>query len=251
MSFTATLDFLAFRSMRIIPLLAAILFIGGGCIGILGPDDWQPETIEEITVEDTEDLSEDQVVAEEPGQFSDSVILDYYLSLPDRYFFGEYPDEYSVEDRTRDLTLVDAENYFLSFSPRWLDGNGSMAVFLHDDREFVLLEIKGCGPACMQSVYVLEYENEEWVDHSASMWPLNLRDEYITQLDAVQAIALLEFPDEDPENVPYVPLIEIPQFGTTITVREQFSGLVIGEITWESGQFLYRNVEVSIESRPY
>lgn len=226
--------------MRYFLITAGLLLIGAGCTTTeQPPTPIDPNPPNDVLVPD--DMpNEDQSSSATENSYPDSVV-DYALAIPNSYLpFGE------EEDRTLTFEIVDEENYYIDLAPRQWDGDGSMAVFLTGEKQYLVAEWRGCGPLCEQWVYVLEYANGNWTDHTEEIW----QDIVVPKntIDLIAQYALAQGLSEDPNDIPFVPLYEIPQFGTTVRLYDQFTGLVIAEMDWAAGAFHPRFVEIGSKS---
>ncbi|MFH1712228.1 MAG: hypothetical protein ABH846_03270 [Patescibacteria group bacterium] len=220
-------------------LIVAMIFVivGAGCK--------QQEEIPELIIGEPEptekvgDLTIDPIVTDQPVVVpteSKMSVLNYYYAIPQKYL------PFPAQEREEGVDLVDEENYYLKFSPLTLDGDGTIAVFISGDHEYVILELKGCGPMCQQDITVLELVDDTWYDRTTTVW----KDVEITVSvqEAVKQEYLSENPDADPDDVPFVRLYELPQYGTTIDVYDQFSGEYFAEISWSGGTFHPKYIEI-------
>lgn len=223
--------------MRFFLIAAGLLLIGAGCATNQQPNTpVDPNPPNDVLVPDDLQPSVETPATSAEHAYPDSV-LDYALAIPNTYLpFTE------DEDRTLTFEIVDEENYYISLAPRTWDGSGSMAVFLTGDKQYLVAEWRGCGPMCEQWVYVLEYTNNEWIDRTEEIW----QDIVVPKntIDRIADYALTEGLSDDPTDVPFVPLYEIPQFGTTVQLYDQFTGQVIAEMDWAGGAFHPRFVEI-------
>lgn len=224
-------------SMKKIALFSILILVGAGCV-----DQVAPVTVEDV---DTSGPDINLVVVEEavPDEESEELtILDYYLSVPETVW-----PFFSLEDRETAIDVLDEENYYLSFSPLSLDGNGSIAVFLADDgTEYVVTELKGCGPLCQQDVFVFEVVDGEWIDRTAEVWvPLEPTE---AQIESIRLVHLFDNPQNDPNDVPFAPLYEIPQFGTTVRAYDQWTGYVFGKLYWDGVSFTAEHLDTVVEN---
>lgn len=214
----------------------ALMLVGTGCIQESETDRTTPAAPETIEQESTDQKSVIDVEVKE-----DLSVLDYYHLIPREYLpFTE------GEDRDLSIDVLDEVNHYISLAPRSWDGAGSVAVFLHGDREFVVAEWRGCGPLCEQWVYVLEYVNGAWIDRTDEIWT----DVAVTRdtAEALTAYALANNFSDDPDDVPIARLYELPRFGTTVRVYDQFTGQVFAKMDWQNGTFHPRPIEVGSES---
>lgn len=153
---------------------------------------------------------------------------EYLEDIPDKYFMG-----ITAKERIESITSLDEENYYTAFNPLNLDGDGSMAIFIKPDEGYIIAtEIKGCGPACHQEFYLLEV----WAEGYSA--PTQYRDVTEELLPALDFSEQMKIAKEKNPNTPFIPLITLPQHGTTIEIREQFSNEILATLKWKDGKFI-------------
>ena len=168
-------------------------------------------------------------------------VMDYFLDIPDEYLTG-----FPAVERKASVDILDEANYYLNFRPVTWDGMGSVAVFLVDDRELVVVERSGCGPICEQTLYVFEVVNGKWVDQTAKLWPNT--EPTTEEVLAIKTKYANENPDENFEDLTFSPLVEIPEFGTEIKAYDNMSGYVYAKIKWNGNKFVLTRVGTIAEN---
>lgn len=230
--------------MKKIILLSSIIFLGAGCFQ--APVEDVVETQNDVVKNQEVDL---QVDVENLGGTAITLtitdgsmsVLDYYYAIPEKYL------SFDRQEREESIRVQDLENYYIQFNPLSLDGTGSMAVFIvEDDRELVFLEIKGCGPLCMQDIYVLELIDDVWVDQTSKLFIFPEPPEAIRA--NIKTVYINDNPTTNPNDIPFVPLLEIPQHGTELRVYDQFTGYVYAKVKWNGQIFVSTFLNSVVES---
>lgn len=213
--------------MKYAAIIVTLLLTGFGCSSVQQrpPIDGEvqvPASDGNIDTLEDGDTTISVEVSDDPTTGESYSVYEYFHLLPDDYYF--FPEG---EDRDLSIDVLDEENYYISLRPRSWEGWGSLAVFLHGGREYVFVEWSGCGPACEQWFYVLEYVDGAWIDHTAEIWTPAWQEvmDYVVSIE-----------DQDPDN-PLLPMFIIPRHGTTITVIDQFIERDYADIIWQDGAF--------------
>ncbi len=194
-----------------------------------------PSTIPEIkedtsTIENMEQVEEIEEGSPQYNVFQThpNTVKDYLMQIDDKYFMG-----FTAEERTKGMTILDEENYYTAFDPIEIDGNGSMTIFITPEGEnIVAIETKVCGPACYQEFHIL------------AIWKKDMRDKTTYTEITERAFPELDFTKEMNDakaknpDAPFIPLITLPQHGTTIEIREQFSHELLATVKWKKGKFV-------------
>lgn len=197
-----------------------------------------------------ENQATDATKKEEPEtkpQESKKTVLDYYYELPNKYFMGGADNGFSRQEREKSIQTKDIANYFVSFYPPYVDGPGTVTVFVTPEKEHLIaVETKGCGPGCEQELYFLKYQNGNWKDVTSEVSP---------RIDTLipSKILLLQnyLKNRNPQDATIGNLLyKLPRYGTTIEYYDQFSGIVLLKWHWKKGKFTVE--EVSLENQiPY
>lgn len=163
-----------------------------------------------------------------------TTVEDYYYSLPSKYLGMDIGD--SKTKRKDSTTTLDLKNDYIKINNRSWDGGGAMAVFrTTNGDDLIAISNAGCGPLCNQNFYLLRYKGGTWTDVTAKMLPSieedTAKEKLITYLKETGTS------NENKEDLDFAPMIEIPQFGTTMKYFDQYSNTVIYEIKWRKGNF--------------
>lgn len=176
-----------------------------------------------------------------PPQASNKTVLDYYYELPKKYFMGGENNSFTRQEREQAIQVKDLENYYIEFSPNYIDGNGSLTVFVTPQKEHIIaVETKGCGPGCEQKFYFLTYKDGLWKDVTNEVFP-NIASQIAASLTNLQWYLRNRNPNELPiGNL----LIRLPQHGTTIEYYDQFSQIVLWKFLWRQGKFIPEEISL-------
>ncbi|PIR94296.1 hypothetical protein COT97_02295 [Candidatus Falkowbacteria bacterium CG10_big_fil_rev_8_21_14_0_10_39_11] len=194
-------------------------------VDTLGDIEKQTEDINEEKIEVKE-----EVLAQEP--FDGWNVVEVYNSLPRKYQeLGKFDpnDDFGFID-----PIIDYDNYYLEIA----DGElySLTTVFLKSDGgSVVAVSNIGCGPLCHQDLYMLEYKDDKWVDITEEVfYPLRhveLDDVFRQKFEEKEGRAF----DEGTDMVNF--LLELPQFGTSITVYDMISDIEVAELKWNGQVF--------------
>lgn len=235
--------------MNKLTIITMLLLIGGGCVS--SPAEPVKPVVEPVITTETQNnksvnlnvnipLTEETTPSAGVARAHTSV-MDYFLAIPDEYLAG-----FPASEREASVDVLDEANYYLNFRPANWDGMGSLAVFLVDDRELVVVERSGCGPVCEQTLYVLEMVNGKWVDQTAKLWPNT--EPTSEEVLAIKTKYAKDNPDENFEDLTFSPLVEIPEFGTELKAYDNISGYVYAKIKWNGNKFALTRVATVAEN---
>lgn len=154
-------------------------------------------------------------------------ILDYYLLLPDFIFECEIPFEQTESARMDAISYKSIKNGFIKGET----GEGKFTAVLFKDRlnnrDIIAIVRCGAGCQCFENVYLsLDQGNSLWKDASDVMPSLEEFEKLGAELDE-------KFGQE------VWPLFILPEYGTTITVVDDFSEdqTVLYKLVWANGKF--------------
>lgn len=148
-----------------------------------------------------------------------------------RCFLKEIQNKYlsSLGDMEDWELVIDEENLYAEIRSMDLDGSATVTVFLTSDRTPVVgVSVLGCGPICHQDLNFLKWEGEAWQNVTKEVFP---------SLSEAEEKNL--FKGEEYYNALY----ELPQFGTTIELINQYEEFgedgptVYYRFLWEDGVF--------------
>lgn len=129
---------------------------------------------------------------------------------------------HSDEDFEESVQILDEENMYILMFPRWWEGSATCTLFtLPDETLLLAYTINSCGPICHQDRGFYTQVDTEWKDVSSEVLP-----------DMEEKLAELR---ETYEN--FNPILELPRYGTSIVVSEQYSGEELFKLLWGNGHF--------------
>ncbi|PJC37061.1 hypothetical protein CO046_02635 [Candidatus Peregrinibacteria bacterium CG_4_9_14_0_2_um_filter_53_11] len=163
-----------------------------------------------------------------------TTVEDYYYSLPSKYLGMGIGD--SKTERENAIASLDLKNDYIEIrTPSW-DGGGDMAIFRTTrGDDLIAVSNTSCGPLCIQNFYLLRYKSGRWTDVTAEVMPSIDEDAAKEKLAA--HLKETGAGNVNKEGLDFAPMIEIPQFGTTMNYFDQYSNTVIYEIKWRKGSF--------------
>jgi hypothetical protein len=162
-------------------------------------------------------------------------ILDYYLLVPQRYL--QLKGEDSQAAREVAIKIKDMENGYLQIRPQ-ADAETYTALTLFkkvDGTDLIAIEARSCAQGCLSRLTLLVHDKDQWVDITSQRLPLiddlTLRDILNKQITSKK------------ENLgDFTPriLYTLPRGGSVIDVHEHWSGMEVGRLEWDDGQFVFR-----------
>ena len=168
------------------------------------------------------------------GQGQGRSVLDYFMDLPSSWY-GLGFENIADSDKKAMVDETDIGNGWLRFSGKgeytW-EGWGEFVIFKKPDKSYMIaIAVAECGPACVQHIRFLDFDNGRWID---------ITDKVFTPLSAAELSSRYrskagadEFTDEPP--VLYV----LPRYGTSLRVITQSS--ITGKPETELATYKYSN----------
>ena len=162
-----------------------------------------------------------------------TTVLDYYLSLPAR-FFENYRVGETREQREAGISVRDLPNGFLQLGKPGAVESATIALFkLTSGGHLVAVESTLCTLKCEQSIHFLRYEKGEWIDETAKWLPRI--DDRETRARVARETKAAKIVSQD--NYAYQLIYRLPRYGTTIDVTENWTDKKIAELRWDGRLF--------------
>lgn len=186
---------------------------------------------------DTNVVEKDQkLIAEKISRKKDLTILDYYLALPDHYFFGcksykgkRYWGEITEKQR---LSYVKHKNILNGFLTVQIPREATLlqvALFTYQDMKIIaVFEDAGSMWQCTIRDFLSLEKNGIWKKLNIEL-PINYSNDQIKQIEA----GLKKKSGERPLDRK----VQLPEFGTDLQVIEVSTETPLFKIAWQEGKF--------------
>jgi hypothetical protein len=162
--------------------------------------------------------------------------LDYYLLLPAR-FLSNYPVGETRQEREAAISLRDLQNGYIRLGTPGEGESATVVLFRKPDGSYlVAVESSLCALKCEQSLHLLRYENGQWSDETKTLLPaVNDRAARARVARETKAAKVI-----GSDNYSYQLIYQLPRYGTTINVTENWSNKKVAELQWSDGRFTVR-----------
>ena len=219
---------------KLLFLTTALCVVGAGCVSTshitIEPSTQNPS----ITTppNDTETVSTDTA-----GSKVLKSVADYYTALPDEFMV--FPD-LAKNERVAQIEILDEKNLYLKLRDNVGPGPGSdrmtMAVFIKPDGSHLIAVSGGhCSEICFNKFYLLTFDGFTWTDVTSNYF--EERNRLNVYSDMLYNVHIRSGNTDTVYDWPYTLYFELPQQGTTILIREDFTGMEAGSILYKNGRF--------------
>lgn len=154
-------------------------------------------------------------------------ILDYYLSLPERYLKFAGSD---AATRQSAIYIKDIEHNYLQARQPNGELYTALALFKSEDgNDLIAVENRSCVRGCTEEFFFLRYQDDQWMDVTSQMMPAIDDSELRAKLGK-------QFKADFQPRV----LHQLSAGGKSIDVFEYWSGIALGQLVWANTGFTFK-----------
>ena len=153
-------------------------------------------------------------------------VLDYYLLLPDEYFFCEFTPKITKEHKRQQIIRKNIKNGFILSKSEGFDMEVALFRYKRGGRSIDIIAVNiRCGAGCMCNRFeFLAMRNDgSWKKVTANIFP---SEQQIVKKLKTKNEVILEY--------------YLPEFGTTVKVFNSITKKLLIKLYWRDSRFVFK-----------